>query len=389
MKLRPIDDGKDNGVNDSFCVTNKLTLHDVDVLGVLVRVLMDSLQSRQLVVEDHTYDVNPAWGRGDCPLPWPPARSEVCLQTARDEPSGQRFCCGRGVFTGIAVYAFNRVAMGLWWIACTQMLLFCTDHFDDFPTLECEPLAVSSRQSFETLLSVLGWRVSEGEKSLPFSATFEKVLEKIFETLVGRLQFARGQLIGHALVPALSTLYRKLQVHRHMVEFSIADCRLVRLAIDSLQKGPPRVIRAGEDRRPIRIYTDGASEENLHSVGAVVMDPTGNLPLVLSAKVPDCLAEMLLHRSKSIIAEVELLAIVRIKILMAASIRGKRVVYYIDNEGARMNLICVARATGRVAQNSYECSLRRSSIFHHCHGMLGCRVSRIPRMLLQGCVCKI
>eukprot|EP00971_Amphidinium_carterae_P083120 1644616-Amphidinium_carterae.5 len=34
-KLRPIDDGRENGVNDSFCVTNKLTLHDVDVLGVL------------------------------------------------------------------------------------------------------------------------------------------------------------------------------------------------------------------------------------------------------------------------------------------------------------------------------------------------------------------
>eukprot|EP00971_Amphidinium_carterae_P136935 2713612-Amphidinium_carterae.1 len=125
--------------------------------------------------------------------------------------------------------------MGLWWIACTQMRLLCTDYFDDFPTIECAPLAVSSKQSFETLLKVLGWRVSDGEKSLAFSSTFEvlgvefalhledarphfavrnkpqriedlsRVLEscesvrscprKDVESLVGRLQFARGQLI--------------------------------------------------------------------------------------------------------------------------------------------------------------------------------------------------
>eukprot|EP00971_Amphidinium_carterae_P274101 5439917-Amphidinium_carterae.1 len=42
-KLRPIDDGKDNGVNDALVVTNKLTLHDVDTLGALLRVIMESV----------------------------------------------------------------------------------------------------------------------------------------------------------------------------------------------------------------------------------------------------------------------------------------------------------------------------------------------------------
>eukprot|EP00971_Amphidinium_carterae_P313959 6239787-Amphidinium_carterae.1 len=195
----------------------------------------------------------------------PQDRGSVVVVVYSPECDAPRYFIANSLLFGTtsAVYAFNRAAMGLWWIACTQMLLLCTDYFDDFPTLECEPLALSSRQSFETLLSVLGWRVSEGEKSLPFSATFEvlgvefdmhfaeprphfavrnkpqrvedltqvlqccessrKCSRKDLETLVGRLQFARGQLIGHALVPALAMLYRKLQVHRHMVEFSMAD----------------------------------------------------------------------------------------------------------------------------------------------------------------------
>eukprot|EP00971_Amphidinium_carterae_P332270 6466342-Amphidinium_carterae.4 len=52
-------------MNNAFCVTNKLTLHDVDVLGVLIRVLMDAIRCRRMVVEGCNYTVHPAWGKGD------------------------------------------------------------------------------------------------------------------------------------------------------------------------------------------------------------------------------------------------------------------------------------------------------------------------------------
>eukprot|EP00971_Amphidinium_carterae_P346722 6488357-Amphidinium_carterae.1 len=74
---------------------------------------------------------------------------------------------------------------GLWWIACTQMMLLSTDYFDDFPTLGCINIVFSFRKSFETLLNVLCWRVSDGEKSLPFRSTFEfLVVELICTSLI-------------------------------------------------------------------------------------------------------------------------------------------------------------------------------------------------------------
>eukprot|EP00971_Amphidinium_carterae_P308875 6137710-Amphidinium_carterae.1 len=386
-KLRPIDDGRENGVNNAFCVTNKLTLHDVDVLGVLVRVLMDSLQNRRLEVEGCSYAVHPAWGRGefahflgrrlDLKSAYkqlgisPQDRGTVVVAVHSPESGGPSYFVANSMLFGTtsAVYAFNRSAMGLWWLACTQMLLLCTDYFDDFPTLECRPLAMSSKQAFEMLLGVLGWRVSEGDKSLPFNSTFEvlgvefdlhladykpyfavknkpqrvedltQVLEscvssrscsrKVLEALVGKLQFARGQLIGHALVPALTMLYRKLQVSQHVMNFSERDCGLLKLAIDSL-----RVLRESSEQ----VKIGGPSEYTQ----MVLVKPT-------FMRVPESLSNMWLARSKSIIAEVELLAIVWIKILMSARIRGKRVVYYIDNEGVRMNLI-------RGSSNSLGCA---------------------------------
>eukprot|EP00971_Amphidinium_carterae_P332268 6466342-Amphidinium_carterae.2 len=45
-------------------------------------------------------------------------------------------------------------------------------------------------------------------------------------------------------------LYRKLQVSKHVIAFSLQDCGMLRLAIDTLRMDPPRVIRADEDRRP-------------------------------------------------------------------------------------------------------------------------------------------
>eukprot|EP00971_Amphidinium_carterae_P340136 6478323-Amphidinium_carterae.1 len=344
---------------------------------------MDALQCRRLVVEGCAYAVHPAWGRRefahffgrrlDLKAAYkqlgisPQDRGSVVVAVYSPESGVPSYFIANSMLFGTtsAVYAFNRSALGLWWLACSKMLLLCTDYFDDFPTVECKPLAASSKQAFETLLGVLGWRVSDGEKSLPFSPTFEvlgvefdmhfaeckpffavrnkpqrvgdlaQVLEncissrscsrKDLEALVGKLQFARGQLIGHALVPALTMLYKRLQVSKHVIALSAQDCGMLRLAIDSLRLGPPRVIRAEEDRRPIRIFTDGASEVDLHAVGAVVLDPARALPLVLSARVPQRLSKIWLARARSIIAEVELLAIVWIKILMAATLHGRRV----------------------------------------------------------------
>eukprot|EP00971_Amphidinium_carterae_P214891 4264468-Amphidinium_carterae.1 len=124
--------------------------------------------------------------------------------------------------TTSAVYAFNRCC-------------FFTDYFDDFPTVQCKPLplAASSKQAFETLLGVLGWRVSDGEKSpsqvLENCIPSRSCSRKDLEALVRKLQFARGQLIGHGLVPALTMLYRRLQVSKHVIALSAQDCGMLGL----------------------------------------------------------------------------------------------------------------------------------------------------------------
>ena len=57
-----------------------------------------------------------------------------------------------------SVYAFNRVAKSLWFLMVRLGSVWTTQYFDDFPNVEMESLASSSRGFMEFLLNAVSWR---------------------------------------------------------------------------------------------------------------------------------------------------------------------------------------------------------------------------------------
>ena len=71
-----------------------------------------------------------------------------------------------------AVYACLRVSRAIAAIATEVFHLACVEFFDDFAQLEAAATSVSAQDTFESFLELLGWRLSMGEKGLPFAKQF-------------------------------------------------------------------------------------------------------------------------------------------------------------------------------------------------------------------------
>eukprot|EP00971_Amphidinium_carterae_P193624 3841824-Amphidinium_carterae.1 len=55
------------------------------------------------------------------------------------------------------------------------------------------------------------------------------------------------------------------------IELSREDCAALDLALSAIQHGKPRVLGVTDNKKPIRVFTDGASDEQSCSVGVVAM----------------------------------------------------------------------------------------------------------------------
>ena len=75
--------------------------------------------------------------------------------------------------SAMAVYAFLRVALSLWRIATTQLLIPWTNFFDDFVTFAPSNLASNTDDVICTYFKLLGWLFAEqGDKAKPFAQLF-------------------------------------------------------------------------------------------------------------------------------------------------------------------------------------------------------------------------
>eukprot|EP00971_Amphidinium_carterae_P015446 305147-Amphidinium_carterae.1 len=53
------------------------------------------------------------------------------------------------------------------------MKMCCTNFFDDYPALEPDVTAQTAKHAAELFVSILGWKVAEGDKALDFEQSFE------------------------------------------------------------------------------------------------------------------------------------------------------------------------------------------------------------------------
>jgi hypothetical protein len=103
-------------------------------------------------------------------------------------------------------------------------------------------------------------------------------------------------------------------------------------------------VSIGDVREPILIFTDGVSEsvENneIHSIGMFLFDILHQTRIVMDGLVAKELIEAW-HSfvGKQLIGQVELLPVVIAKLLYRDMFKGRRCVYFIDNDSARECLI--------------------------------------------------
>ena len=282
-----------------------------------------------------------------------------------------------------SVFAFNRAALSLWHLALSLGKTWLTCYFDDFPGVELTRVAGSSRTFMEGLLKALGWQFAEsGKKALPYAPVFhalgvtldvsacgrgkltvsnkkgrveelKKDAARILDAGLitkqeaaafhGRLNFAQGQLFGCLLKPAMHLLSQWAENKFEQGDASKLAA-VMTYVVTVLETAPPRSISVHDHRPPVLIFTDGAFEpddpDRAVGAGAVVIDAFQQRKLVAEISVPEALVSLWQQKGrKQIIMRIELWPALVVLLKLGASLRNRRVLFFIDNNGARDALI--------------------------------------------------
>ena len=278
-----------------------------------------------------------------------------------------------------SVIAFNRVARALRMILSRVFKLVVTNFFDDFCQIETELLATSSQQTAELVLDLLGWEISRGEdKRKPFSSSFEilgavisfefekvafvrvsnkpsrveqlvavvddlkkqlgrKVSRTIIESLKGRLLYAAGHTHGRCTQLACQLLH-KFSGDGPFVILTAELIHAVVMALDQLTNAKPREVMPWSQQRTVLLFTDGAVEDDFGCVtyGALLVGKR----FYFGGHIPDSLVNDWRSKGKKqVIAQAEIFPILVSKETWADLIYQRSVLWFTDNESARMALI--------------------------------------------------
>lgn len=91
-----------------------------------------------------------------------------------------------------SVYSFLRVAHSIWWLGSRALALVWSSFFDDFITISRQADAEATQMTAMLFFRLLGWRVSGGDKDVPFAGSFKALGVKInfCKWLKGVVQFS-------------------------------------------------------------------------------------------------------------------------------------------------------------------------------------------------------
>ena len=172
-------------------------------------------------------------------------------------------------------------------------------------------------------------------------------------TIAGKLVFTLTWMAGKVGRAALQPLFAAAERDGIDEEIPPAAVRSLEFFISVLPELPPRKLKtAPELERPILVWSDGAAEESVHTIGFVVAvprdgAPPGGVPITAeefaatyrclhgSAALPPSYILRFLLRRKQQIGQVELIAAFATYAAIDASVwRGRRVLHWIDNSAA-------------------------------------------------------
>ena len=399
-KLRPIDDFSEFGHNMAFGSNEKVSLKSLDTVVAYARAWLEATDdSGQVRVHDTAGKVWTAWLEESWGRDWSnlvgrvadlkgaykqlPRHSAhrcfsiVCL---RRKNGDVQFFEALSLMFGqtAAVYAFLRFSRAISALANELLCLTCVEFFDDFTQIEPAATADSAHSSFETLLSLLGWQISHGDKRLPFSKSFvslgvnltlpeagnaeivlrnkvgrveaiESAVQAVFDSarpfgfkdalsFRGRFAFAEGQTFGRVLAPVARVLSQWAAAGKPALPTEELKLALAHGALH-LKTAGPRRIKPSRNEAPVLVFTDGACEEEGTTVGGVLI--AGEVVECFGFKISEAQVDQWKTKllQKQVIGQAELYPVLVAKLTWRRYLEGNRVIHFIDNEAARLGLV--------------------------------------------------
>ena len=394
-KLRPIDDLRENRVNDAFSSTERASLYALDHLVWASIFLMRFYQSGgpvSFTLSDGTLldgFVHPEWlampadlritamdlksAYKQLPLsPMDFDKSVVSLWSVEDRDVKCFECHVLPFGASASVHNFLRVSAFLQAAGCHLGIIWMS-YFDDFPMLS-HSLHVGSTLACATgLMSLFGFVYSE-EKLLPFERSAE-ILGVVFDlsrsgegrvsisnkpsrveelndallqilnakfviptampSVLGKLQYADSHVWGRAGRLALADLRELGHTSPTKVLLEESQLQAFEILRQRLCSGRPKTFLADVVEKPVLIFTDGALEYEGEvakaTIGGVCLRPGGDCE-IFGAAVPDQVVEAWQGGGKThVIGLVELYACIVSLLHWKPDVSSRRVILFVDN----------------------------------------------------------
>ena len=278
-----------------------------------------------------------------------------------------------------AVYAFLRISRALSTLAARLFDLVIVEFFDDFTQLEADKSTASAWATMEAMLKLLGWDISMKEsKRKPFAEKFEtlgvainfhKADEEMIEisnkagrlesiecaveavvsrdkmgfkealSIKGKVGYAEGQFYGRVAAPTCRLLSKWASAGDDKNLTDEMRIGLVTL-MHTLLAAKPRLVKMIRDVLPIVIFTDGACEKDGTSIGGILFEQ-GCRPLAFGAMMCPSVVKAWATKMDQVqvIGQAEIFPVLVARHTWKNKLAGRRVLYFIDNDSARLALV--------------------------------------------------
>ena len=373
-KVRPIDDYKASMVNSSVAQSETATVHTIDHISALIACFLkvSNEKGRNSRLAAKTWDLKDAYKQ--IPLS-DQAYAQDSYLAVYNPSSGEAEVFQQKVlpFGSIAsVTAFLRVAHGIWKLGTELLLLAWTSYFDDFFSVSDEVTARHTEFVISAMFRILGWNLSS-EKLVDYH-TVCKVLGVEFdfkmagqglvyvrntedrvkelceeidgillncvlkrsdgERLRGRLQFASGQLLGRYARNKMRQLSTHIACGRSSLSPDTTDA--LQALKRQLASNIPREV-SGNLSDHVHIYVDASFDPGKYcGVGGALYDSSGRVLAFFSEEIPESfIREAMAPDQKTMIQELEMLALFIASNLWLPESKGKKVVSFTDSEAVR------------------------------------------------------
>ena len=252
----------------------------------------------------------------------------------------------------------------------------------DFTQVETKRLSLSAQDTLESLIALLGWRLADSEaKRLPFASAFTSLGVRVvftdtatgtilLENKPGRVQSIREQVDlftsvanprrigfkdalslrgkisfaeGHTFARLTAPLARMLSIWAGVPIPRFASEELaagLEFGIEHLEVAGPRIVGPRRDELPHVVFADGACESSGTSVGALMISPNG-FAECFGAELDQATVDSWKSKLEQtqVIGQAELFPLLLARKTWAKTLKGRRVIYFIDNESARIAMV--------------------------------------------------